>query len=186
MNSYTGPLPRHLYVYVDTKFTHKEPKGFIPAVWFGLASWPGRAWGCSVVLECGACYRNLPPNAIAFSDTPEAELWSVDKAQRWDCYGWKWTSNLYPYLNEQRVTAKVAKDLNCDGTYLFSVSPLDDGFSYEPSQNKEFTFIELDNGRLTIQPTDYVLFNDSSFTDGTWPSGLKRQVDSYSSEMDRK
>lgn len=40
--SLVGELPRHLYVYVDTEHTHQEPRGFIPAVWFGLVSYPGR------------------------------------------------------------------------------------------------------------------------------------------------
>lgn len=177
MHSYTGPLPKHLYVYVDSTFTHKEPIGFIPAIWFGLSSWPSRAWGCSVVLESGACYRNLPPNAIAFCDDPDD--WTLNEAQRWDCYGWKWTSNVYPYLYEQAVIAKVAPNKDIAGKYLFSVSPIDDGFSAEPSQNKEFTFVELDNGRLTIQPTDYIVFNDKSFTEAKWPTGMKRQRDIY-------
>jgi hypothetical protein len=155
MNSLTGPLPRHRYIWVDSAFIYKESRGFIPAVWFALASWPGRAWGCTVVLECGACYRNLPPHALAFDPAP-AEFWTIYDAQRWDCYGWKWSANAYPYLDSQRVIARLSDGNQCNGDYLFSVAPADDGFSAEPGQNKEFTFIALDNGRLTIQPTDYL------------------------------
>jgi len=43
--SLVGQLPHHLYVFIDSTFTHKEPAGFIPAVWFGLVSYPGRMWG---------------------------------------------------------------------------------------------------------------------------------------------
>jgi hypothetical protein len=181
MNSYTGPLPRHRYVYVDTTFTHREPQGFVPAVWFALASWPSRAWGCSVVLECGACYRNLPPHALAFCPDPEPD-WPLQRAQRWDCYGWKWAANDYPYLSGQRVLARPERGLELPGDYLFSVAPLDDGFSAEPGQNKEFTFIALHNGRLTIQPTDHVLIADLSFCRPEWPKGLKRQDATYSAE----
>ena len=181
MNSFTGPLPRHRYLWVDSAFIYKESRGFIPAVWFALASWPGRAWGCTVVLECGACYRNLPPHALAFDPAP-AEFWTIYDAQRWDCYGWKWSANAYPYLDSQRVIARLSDLKECTGDYLFSVAPADDGFSAEPSQNKEFTFIALDNGRLTIQPTDYVLFADTSFTTPEWPTGLKRQRDIHSCE----
>jgi hypothetical protein len=47
-----------------------------------------------------------------------------------------------------------------------------------PEQSKEFSFCALDNGRLTIQPTNHVLFMEPSFTnqDG-WPTGLKRQTE---------
>jgi hypothetical protein len=182
MNSYTGPLPRHRYIWVDSAFTHREPTiGFIPAVWFALASWPGRAWGCTVVLECGACFRNLPPHALAFDPDPAPE-WTLHDAQRWDCYGWRWAANAYPYLESQRVIARHRAGAEAPGDYLFSVAPADDGFSAEPGQNKEFTFIALDNGRLTIQPTDYVLFADKSFTTPQWPTVMKRQREVYSCE----
>ena len=181
MHSYTGPLPRHRYIWIDSAFTYREPCGFIPAVWFALASWPGRAWGCTVVLENGACYRNLPPHALAFAPDPDPN-WTIEDAQRWDCYGWKWTANAYPYLEGQRVIARHRGAFEAPGDYLFSVAPADDGFSAEPGQNKEFTFIALDNGRLTIQPTDYVLFADKSFTTPEWPTGIKRQRDIYSCE----
>ena len=181
MHSFTGPIPRHRYIWIDSAFTHREPIGFIPAVWFALASWPGRAWGCTVVLENGACYRNLPPHALAFAPDPDPE-WTIEDAQRWDCYGWQWAANAYPYLDSQRVIARHRGTFEAPGDYLFSVAPADDGFSAEPGQNKEFTFIALDNGRLTIQPTDYVLFADKSFTTPEWPTGIKRQRDIYSCE----
>lgn len=61
-----GQLPHHQYVHVDTAFTHKAPEvSSTPAVWFGLVSYPGRAWGCTVLLESGAVYRNLPLHALA-------------------------------------------------------------------------------------------------------------------------
>ena len=122
ISTVTGQLPRHQYVWIDTNFTHKQPHGFIPAVWFGLVSMPGRTWGCTVMLECGAIYRNLE--------------------------------------------------------YLFSVAPVEDAFSYYPEQAKEFTFVKLKNDRLTIQPTDFTLFNEKSFTDGKmeFPKGVKRQT----------
>ena len=47
----------HRYVFVDASFTHKDGIGFIPAVWYGLVSYPGRAWGCTVLLESGTRVR---------------------------------------------------------------------------------------------------------------------------------
>ena len=66
MSSSSASLPRHYYVWVDSAFIREGGAGFEPAVWFGLHSHPGRAWGCHVMLECGAFYRGLPPHAIAF------------------------------------------------------------------------------------------------------------------------
>ena len=80
-----GELPRHLYVWVDSAYTHQDPQGFIPAVWYGLVSYPGRCWGATVLLESGAIYRNVPCHALAFNDWPEPE-WTPQDAQTWDCY----------------------------------------------------------------------------------------------------
>lgn len=177
---FTGPLPRHLYVHVDTAFTHKEPHGFVPAVWFALSSWPARAWGCTVLLECGAIYRNLPPHALAF--TPEPAGWDIYHAQLWDCYGWDWTANLYPYLEGTDVLCRIDGN-DYPGQYLFSVAPMGDAYSASPDQSKEFTFVQLENGRLTIQPTDRLLIREASFTSNVqWPTGLKRQTEIFAAE----
>lgn len=167
-------LPIHRYVWIDTAFTHREPIGFVPAVWFGLVSHPGRVWGCHVLLESGAWYRNLPPHALAFCATPEPS-WPVTQAQHWDCYSREFSVVAYDYLVDLPVTARVRK-VDYPGRYLFSAAPMGDGFSEVPDQAKEFAFVALDNGRLTIQPTNHLLFADASFTEGHgWPSGLVRQ-----------
>jgi hypothetical protein len=48
-----------------------------------------------------------------------------------------------------------------------------DSYTTEPSQSKEFMFIQLDNGRLTIVPTNELRFFDKSWTDGDWPKNIK-------------
>lgn len=181
--SVAGQLPRHHYVFVDSTFTHKEPVGFIPAVWFGLASVPGRMWGCTVMLESGAVYRNLPPHVLAFRSDPEP-LWTPQDAQRWDCYGERFSTIEYQYLSGLDVLAMIGMG-TVRGKYLFTAAPIGDGFSLYPEQAKEFTFVKLDNGRLTVQPTNYVIFREKSFTtnpDMQWPTGLKRQTDIWTCE----
>ena len=61
----TGGLPEHQYVYIDSAFCASGPRRWLPAVWFGLVAYTGRAWGCTVLLESGAIYRNLPLHALA-------------------------------------------------------------------------------------------------------------------------
>lgn len=176
-----GELPRHVYCWVDTVHTHRGPIGFVPAVWFGLVSYPGRMWGCTVMLESGAIYRNLPPHALAFGSMPK--VWTPQDAQTWDCYGWGFTALEYEYLRglECRVRANGSEYL---GEYLFTVAPVGDGFSAVPEQSKEFTFVKLDNDRLTVQPTNHIVFRERSFTDNNleFPTGLKRQTDVWTAE----
>ena len=181
-NTLVGELPRHIYCYVDSTFTHKEPHGFLPCVWFGLVSYPGRVWGCTVMLECGAIYRNVPAHAIAFRPWP-AQPWNASEAQTWDCYGEDFTVLEYKYLAGLECKAKTISG-EFEGQYLFTAAPIGDGFSAYPEQAKEFCFIELDIGRLTIQPTDKVVFRERSFTDNKleFPKGMRRQDYIFSAE----
>lgn len=183
MNHLTGPIPIHQYVFVDSAFTHKTSIGFIPAVWFGLVSYPSRLWGCNIMLECGAIYRNIPLHALS-SRQDEILPWKEKQAATWNCYGYTWSSCIYPFL--QGLKCKI---LTRDGeiekcTYLFSVAPIGDGFSASPEQSKEFTFVHCEEyGRFSAQPTDKILFTDKSFTNQeNWPKGIKRQTSVYSCE----
>jgi hypothetical protein len=156
---------------------------FEPCVWFGLVSHPGRAWGCHVMLACGAVYRNVPLHALAWR--PDAAGWGVTDAQTWDCYGYGWAGLVYPYLDGLRCLSRCGSPgVDVAGDYLFTVAPVGDAYSAEPEQAKEFVFVALDNGRYTAQPTNRVLFADKSFTDAgaTWPTGVRRQTERWSCE----
>jgi hypothetical protein len=134
------------------------------------------------MLECGAIYRNLPAHAIAFNEEPEIS-WGPQDVQTWDCYGNDFTTLEYRYLAGLDCKAKCGEKI-LEGEYLFTAAPIGDGFSAYPEQAKEFCFIRLDNGRLTIQPTNNVIFRDRSFTNSEFefPTGIKRQVEVYSTE----
>lgn len=177
-----GEIPKHQYVYVDTSHTHIEPIGFIPAVWFGLVSYPGRAWGLNVMFENGAIYRNLPPHAVAFSPDDETN-WTVKDAQTWDCYGIEFSCLEYSYLAGLDCLVRTNGNEEM-GNYLFTVAPIGDAFSAYPEQAKEFSFIRLRNDRLTIQPTNNLIFRERSFTDKEmlFPKGMKRQIAIWSCE----
>ena len=170
MTLYTasGSLPRHQYVRVEGSFVGAD--GWLDAVWFGLHSHPGRAWGCTVMLECGAVYRNLPPHALAWGDD-DPPPWTIKQAQLWDCYGAQFSTHVYTYLDGLDAVAKICgEDVECG--YLFTAIPVADAYTAEPSQEKEFMFLKTHAGRLTIQPTNRVRFIEASFTDAsaTWPA----------------
>ncbi len=184
MTAYThvGELPRHLYCYVNTAYTHKKPQGYVPAVWYGLVSYPGRCWGCTVMFESGAVYRNIPVHGLSFTQEPETS-WTPKLAQTWDCYGWAFTALEYNYLRglDCKVMADKQEFL---GEYLFTVAPLYDGFSAYPEQAKEFMFIQLQNGFVTVQPTNHIVFRERSFTGNAlaFPEGLARSTKIWSAE----
>jgi hypothetical protein len=174
IHSCSGPIPFHLQLWVDMLRFTNNGCGFVPAVWFGLNSTPGRMWGLHVMLECGAVYRNVPPHLVAFDDAPMEKLpWVQEDAQKWNCYGTDFSVVEYPYLADLTCRVK-GRDWTMAGRYLFTAVPANDPFSRIPEQAKEFMFIRLDNGRLTIQPTDRVVFRESSFTTKTeFPKNLK-------------
>ena len=174
----SGSLPHHLYVKVDGSFIGIE--GWHDAVWFGLHAHIGRAWGCTVMLESGAVYRNLPPHAIAW--WKDAAPWSLEQAQLWDCYSAQFSTHAYTYLYGLNATAKIG-GLSIPCSYLFTAIPYGDGFTETPEQDKEFMFLKTMSGRLTIQPTNRVKFIDKSFTSegNDWPK-LRVQKQVYSCE----
>ena len=176
-----GALPTHRYIWVDSEYTHEKPEGLVEAMWVGLTSIPGRSWGINVILrDGGALYRNIPPHAVAFCNSSLIN-WNISDAQLWDCYSYNFSLLQNPIMRGMEVSAKISKETILHGEYLFSATHLHDGWSDSPDQDKEFIFIKLDNGRLTIQPTNKVLFIDGSFITPTMPK-LKLQEQIYSCE----
>ncbi len=184
MYDLVGQLPHHQYVFVDTAFTHRTPETpSLPAIWFGLVSYPGRAWGCTVLLENGAVYRNLPLHALAHTPKGLSLRWRPQDAQHWDAYGTKFSTLCYDTLRGLECRAKT-DDVGRDGVYVCTLAPIGDAYSAVPAQSKELVLVALENGRYTLQPTDRVVFCDRSFTTGRleFPRGLKRQDETYSAE----
>jgi hypothetical protein len=107
---------------------------------------------------------------MAFHYDPEL-LWAPQQAQRWDCYGIDFTTIEYTFLRGLECQVKCA-DLITTGDYLFTAAPIGDSWSRQPNQAKEFMFIRTEGERLTIQPTDKVVFIEKSFTTTGWPTGL--------------
>ena len=179
----SGSLPQHIYCHVERCYVRGTlDLGTEPCVWFGLRSHPGRAWGCHVMLECGAVVRDLPLHALTQNAEANPESWMLDEAQHWDCYGDQFSLVRYTYLQglEARVKCGPAEQL---GEYLFTACPMLDGFSAEPAQSKEFMFLALRNGRFCAQPTNRVLFIERSFTEqAAWPSDIQRQSEVWSCE----
>ena len=176
-----GALPTHRYIWVDSKYTHEKPIGPVEAMWIGLTSIPSRTWGINVILrEGGALYRNIPPNAVRFKEEA-LENWRIEESQLWNCYSYNFSILQNPILTGLQVTAKVGPNI-LKGTYLFSTTHLFDGWSDSPEQDKEFIFIELTNGRLTIQPTNRVAFQDNSYILPTCMPKLRLQDTIYSCE----
>jgi hypothetical protein len=127
------------------------------------------------MLECGAVWRGVPPHALAFSAEPKP-IWSLEDSQVWDCYGDQFSVIKYDYLNSQTAEIRKTKEF---GMYLFTAIPMNDGYTMHPSQSKEFMFIELDNGRLCIMPTNELRFHDKSYTEGDWPTNIKLNTTSW-------
>lgn len=187
--THVGDLPRHYDCWVDDAAVLAEPKGeVVPCRWFGLTSHPGRVWGCTVLLESGAVYRDIPPHRMAFRADAVAE-WTPSLAQRWDCYSWAFATLVYSALDGLRCEAVCGPDKRAEaGRYLFTAAPVGDGFTEDPRQAKQFMFVALDNGRMTIQPTNRVVFRDGSWTTakaGEWPTGLRATEEVVRCESER-
>lgn len=171
-------LPYHVYGYIDRTFlSNAERTGWEPAVWYGCLLPANRALGLCVLLECGALYRGLPPHAWAFRT--DAPAWTVTEAQAWDNFGGDAQMIEYQYLRELPVQILRTQ---ARGSYLFTLEFANDGFSRDPGQTKCLHAIELENGRLTFQPNNFVLVHESSFTTPVTPTWLRRDEEIYGVE----
>jgi len=177
--THAGALITHQYCWIEPNAIGAH--GGLRAVWFGLTCFPGRAFGCHVLLECGAVYRNVPLHQL--STVRDAPPWTAAQAQTWDSYGYDFSIIEYPFFANMNARVKLQDDTEHDGHYLFTLVPVGDAFSAAPEQSKEFYFVQLDNGRYTSQPTNQVLIEDKSFVDKLeWPTFLQRQRTWHSAE----
>jgi hypothetical protein len=184
MTLYTksGNIPNHQYCFVERKFLNPELSGVERCCWFAIVAHTGRMWGCHILLESGAVYRQIPPHALSMKENP-AE-WVASQAQQWDCYGDQFSVIAYRTLYGLDLKARIGASEEIGGSYLFNAVPINDPYSEAPDQDKEFVFAWLDNGRLTIQPTNRILFIDKSFTSkkAEWPTHLRPLSQVYHSE----
>lgn len=177
-----APTPRHYYGFVDMSHISRDGRtGWIPAAMFALHARTGRAFGISVHLHNNAIYRNLPPQAWSFTETDQP--WGIAEAQTWDCLSEDISVIEIPYLTQLQLMVYI-RGLWKPGSYLFSVEFAGGGWAETPEQNKAAHFIRLDNGRLTIQPGNRVLWKDPSFNKGGWwrPGWLKLQDKEWTCE----
>jgi hypothetical protein len=172
-------LPFHIYGCVERSFlSNGERDGYEPAVWFGLTLPANRAVGLTVLLECGAIYRCVPPHVWAFRE--DAPPWSLQEAQEWDCFGGDAQAIEYSYLRE--LPTRTHPD-DLPGSYLFTLEFANDGFSRYPAQSKALHALELDTGRLTLLPGNRVVFCESSFTrHDAPPTWLRRDTQVWGTE----
>lgn len=179
-------IPGHRQCYVERRFLSAGQRdGLERCAWVGLTSIPGRAWGLTVLLESGALYGTLPPQALYFA-VPGGDFsgtaWRLEQAQRWDCFGYRFALHEYEMLAERPVVAWILGE-RFTGRYLFTAQHAGDAYSLEPEQAKQYHFLRLDNGRLAALPSNHVLFHDDAFTTVTErPDWLRVQTAVYSCE----
>jgi hypothetical protein len=179
-------LPTHRYVWVRNWFIYNyaESKEYVPAVWFGMSSHPGRSLGCHVMLDNGATVIDLPLIALASRDlsskdhVPAAPELSRNVA--WDCFGWQAEAYEPDYLSGMTACVLDERHNNIieEGTAWFAVDWIENGWSHYPEQHKWLWIVSGDSGNFWAMPQDRLLFKEASFTDnfGKIPDGgIKRQ-----------
>ena len=178
-------LPKHRYVYVYDALVLNSPEGgFIPAVWFGISSHPGRAIGCHVMLESGAVIVDLPPHALFHTRQPHYV--PAKPRQTWDCFGWDMEVVEFPYLDG--MSCKIRDDghhkSGLGGQVWFAVDWKDNGYSNYPEQHKLMWCVAHNDGSIGFRPQDHLLFEDKSFTEGGIPAGgIKKQKQVWQCEV---
>lgn len=180
-------LPTHRYVWVRDSYIYNNPTGaFVPAVWFGISSHPGRAFGCHVLLDNGATIIDLPLIALAHTENPKEEL-CISDAVAWDSFGWdvqvyepQYLCGLLTWMLQEDHQSHMGI-----GEALFAIDWVNNGWSNYPQQHKWLWVIAGDDGNLYAMPQDRLIFQEESFTDNFRKipeGGIKRQTDVWSAE----
>jgi hypothetical protein len=159
MNNSTVNIPL-TKVYIDNKYLGLAD-GCTEAYWYGITSVPARQFLCHVMLYNGSNWYGLP---LASMSTKPSHSGTIAEAQAYDCFSYDISYIRFNFLRDQR-----AKILSSEGTYLFTIISHDnDGhapFAEFPEQAKTFTFIALDDGRITCAPNNYITWIDKALYD---------------------
>lgn len=185
---HNADLPKHRYVWVRNDMLYREPEpGLTPAVWFGISSTPGRAFGCHVLLESGATVIDLPLNALYWTAEPEVEYQlDISDAVDWDSFGWAVEVYEPEYLSGLTVDVLPEGGTGLSvGEAWFAIDWTDNGWSDYPEQHKWLWVVADDSGRLIARPQNRLLFYESSFTNesGVGQGGIRRQTEVWKAEQ---
>ena len=181
-------LPKHRYVWVSDSFVAREPEGkLLPGIWFGVSSHPGRAFGCHVLLECGATVIDLPLHSPRWKEDAHLESMDLSQAVQWDSFGWNVEVFESSYLSglDVSVLSEDHRLVTSTGTAWFALDWIDNGWSNYPEQHKWLWVVATASGDLMAVPQDRLLFSEASFTapDAGLPrGGIKRQTQIWSAE----
>lgn len=178
-------LPRHRYVHVIESAVHRggAKDKTLPCVWWGMSATPGRMFGCHILLESGAMVVDIPLHALRHK-ADATQLWTCDKAQRWDAYGWHVEAHEPAYLTglDCRVLTDDHQHVADIGELWFLLDHVSDGYSLEPGQHKHHWVVALYDGVFTCVPQDQVLVSEKSFTKPGGIPPIKRQTRVWSCE----
>lgn len=180
-------LPTHRYVWVRDSYIYNKPTGaYVPAVWFGVSSHPGRSIGCHVLLENGATVIDLPLVALTHLDSAEKHP-DIEEAVAWDAFGWDVQVYEPQYLSG--LSVEMLKECHREtlgtGDAWFAIDWIKNGWSSYPQQHKWLWIVAGEDGNLYAMPQDRVLFMEASFTDEYKKipeGGIKRQTVVWSAE----
>jgi hypothetical protein len=166
MGAHNVALPTHRYVWVDAESVLRDAtEGAVHGLWFGIASHPGRAVTCHVLLDNGAIVHDLPWRHLAHR--PDAPRVTTPDVVAWDAFGWDCEAVTFPVLTHLGVHVLDKQHHRTDITGLhegWCVDWIKNGYSDEPEQVKLLHVIARDDGRFGLVPQDHLLIEDASFT----------------------
>lgn len=158
-------LPKHVYGYLRTEFCNNlesGTEGIIPAVIFAVESTPGRALTFHVLRDDGALVSQVPLHALCWRE--EAPRRVLGDLVRWDCFGWYVTATQFDYLYDVTFEARIGEGVET-GQYICTFDFLNNGFSEEPTQHKNFHLLALDDGNLALVTNDKCKALERSFVE---------------------
>lgn len=153
-------------------FIHGIADTITPARIHAIRCRAGKALVFHAHLHSGAHYSLIPIHHI--TATPETKPKPLKELQPYDCFSDHPEIIVYDYFRFRQVIHKTLGPAN----YLFTIDFLDNHFSDNPQEFKQFHVIQTLDGHISATPNNYLLFQEKTLT-GTpdWKSApiLKRQ-----------
>lgn len=164
---------RREYLF-DLQEAPAEP--FEEAVWFAVASRPGRAVDCWCHFTSGAVRDGLPLSALC--TRPHAEHIPLEALQLWNCFSARVVAVELDWLAGLRVET-ILKDRSVhEGTYLFTLdwhgSPIADAAG--EAGHKCGHVVACDCGCIVVQPNNRLMFREGSFATRPVPIAEARRM----------
>jgi hypothetical protein len=164
--------PIRVYVWDNFLFDCNQKKGKTGGHLISVRCRQNQALQFTVLLDDGALFAGLPSNSISFKSESDVSWLPLIDTQMWDC-----VSDDIEFIQLETIlyascSVKTETSGIINGSYLFTLDFVGEGFSRHPTHWKQLHAIETEKGHLILYPQYRIRFTDKALLE-------KKELPSY-------